>query len=1028
MSWECASCSGANPDGMRFCGFCGAPQRALRDERRLVTALFADISGFSELTNRLGPEQLLEVIDPVVAALSNVVGRYEGVIEKFAGDALMALFGAPVAQDDDAARALHVAIDMHAELARIVPHLPAAAQGLRLHAGVNSGHGIGRVIGSEVRFDYGVLGDVVVLAQRLEAAAPSGETYVGETTYQLTRKDFDFEALGELSVKGKDKPVAAWRLIGPHARLAGVPDGKGAAAVLVGRQSEMAAMNGFVARLDEGLGGAVFVLGEPGMGKTSLCEAMAARAAASQWEWLEARCLSYGGELAYWPFADLMRRLLGIVDVASDAALDVLRAALASRGLDDTLPFIGTLCGVPGAPTVQLTPQAFQTRLHESVVAILLAGAAQRPVVLHLDDLQWADGPTVALVGDVVTAAVSAPLALLASARPSASVTVDDLVARSGGSSVRLDLQPLGADAVREIATRILGTPPGPGLATALLDHTRGNPFFVEEVTRALVERGALVARGGEWHTVAGWDGEQVPLTVEGVVAARIDALSDDERGALEILSVIGRRADLLLARAVAGGIDATLPALVAAGLLDPVDGDTGRYMSFHHPLTHQVVYSRLLRRRRASLHRSVGETAEALLGADDSSVDLLARHFYVGEGYAKAFQYVLRAAARAERLFANDQAITYLRQALDIEEQATGATVQRPALLLRCAQLEEVRGSYDAALAVYDEVLDTTGDVRAVLGKASTLRKLGEYERSIATIAAARAAHESLTAEQSAALALEEGSGQSMIGDLRGAAETLNAGLALLDDRNARLQGQILIMLARVEQFAGASAGALDHAEQARRAFEAEEDLHLLATALRVLGGLQHDFANDADLDAIRGARETLEEALALARRIGNAEEAAASLVNLGLVLWSLGMTEDALRCDRESIEAFESVGLKAGVACGYCNLAEHLGLKQRWEESMAAALQGLTVATEIGHSTWISGALIGIADAAMAQGEYARAAEAAEEAAERALAAGYRDRAQSALVRAVEAHRRLGDDARAEQLLRQVPADPAP
>src|SRR5262249_8847009 len=262
--------------------------------------LFADISGFSELTGRLDAEELLEVIDPVIATLSNVVGRFGGVVEKFAGDAILALFGAPVAHDDDAARALHVALEMHRELAALIPQLSPEAAGLRLHAGVNSGRGVGRMIGSDVRTDYGVLGDVLVLAQRLEASAPSGETYVGEATYELTNEEFYFEPLGDLWVKGKDKPVKAWRLIGGRGRPAATTAISDGGKALLGRERELEAIESVAESVTGGRGCAVFVIGEAGVGKTALCDAVRASAAARGWNWLPARCLSYGGELAYW--------------------------------------------------------------------------------------------------------------------------------------------------------------------------------------------------------------------------------------------------------------------------------------------------------------------------------------------------------------------------------------------------------------------------------------------------------------------------------------------------------------------------------------------------------------------------------------------------------------------------------------------------------------------------------------------------------------------------------------------------------
>src|SRR4051795_6205179 len=287
-AWTCASCGGDNPDGTRFCGHCGAPAdqpattaesttdqdvaQALRsfvagpvadrlveaggtlpEERRLITALFADVSGFTSLADRLDPEQLLEVIDPVISALSSVVGRHGGYVEKFAGDALMALFGAPVTHEDDAARAVRVALEMHEQLARVVDDLPPEAE-LTLHVGINSGHGIARILGSEARMDYAVLGDAVILAQRLESAAPPGETYVSETTVQLTADEFEFAPVGDLTLKGKAEPVPAWRLVGSRAKQEAAGE-----AQLIGRESELGVVAEVLAELRSGHGGVLLV-------------------------------------------------------------------------------------------------------------------------------------------------------------------------------------------------------------------------------------------------------------------------------------------------------------------------------------------------------------------------------------------------------------------------------------------------------------------------------------------------------------------------------------------------------------------------------------------------------------------------------------------------------------------------------------------------------------------------------------------------------------------------------------------------
>jgi adenylate cyclase len=1065
MSWRCSACSGTNPDANGFCGRCGANRgvpgaagsragayaveetvtavvadptrgfvvsdaavtsdpggRTLRTDRRLVTSLFADISGFSELTGRLDAEQLLEIIDPVVSALSNVVGRYGGVVEKFAGDAVLALFGAPVAHDDDAARALRAALDMHDELDSLLLALAPSAADLRLHIGINSGHGIGRLVGSEVRLDYGVLGDVVVLAQRLEAAAPVGETYVGETTHELTRKEFEFEPLGELMVKGKSDPVRAWRLIGPRQQHVVAVFSSGAEQMLVGRERELSKITRFAARLGNGRGGAVFVLGEPGVGKTALAEAVHARIDDTGCEWLAARCLSYGGELAYWPFADLFRRLFSLDGVSGADAVQHLREELVALGVEEALPFVGALCGVDARAT-GWAAQSFQVRLHEAVVAVMQARAAAGAVVLHIDDLHWADGPTLALLRDLLPATRDTSLMVLATGRPEAAGIFSDLHARAPESSVRIELDPLPDEALRELAAGILEGTPSAGLVTALVERTRGNPFFVEEVTRSLAERGKLIERNGEWHTAPDWDGEQVPLTVEGVLAARIDALPDRERDALDVLAVIGRRADRKLALAISGGIEEVVPTLVAGGLLDEPDGPGASSVSFHHPLTQQVVYSRMLRRQRINLHRRVGEAAESLYGADDASIDLFARHFYLGEDADKAYVYLVRAADRAERLFANDQALSHIHKALGLTGKASDAEDQRDELLLRCAHLEEVRGRYAEALSLYREVFNATADFRAGLGQASTLRKQGDYEQCLTIVRQLRAARPNLTPRETGALALEEGWVLGLTGQVQPAVDVLQSGLASVTGQDDQLEGQVLLILARTEALSEAFGDGLAHAERARLLLERSEDLPRLAMALRVLGGAQHDAAGD-DRDAIEKARSTLEQALALARRVGNAEEQAAALINLGYVLSKLGETEAALQADRDALVAFESVGIKAGVACSYCNLAEKLHDSGRPEEAKAAALNGLAVAEEINNPYWITGALIGLAEAELELDNVKEAAAACERAAESALTHGLSQRTRAALEIAVQAYERLGDADRAQALRRRAAA----
>ena len=415
--WTCAACQGANPEGTRFCGHCGAPYEpevseehlrgvvagrigdrlaegggALPYERRLISALFADVSGFTALADRLDPEELLEVIDPVISSLSSVVTTYEGYIEKFAGDALLALFGAPVAHEDDAERALLSALEMHRELARLIQDLPHDAE-LTLHVGVNSGHGIGRILGSEARTDYAVLGDSVILAQRLESAAPPGETYVSQLTYDLTQHRFDFEPVGELTLKGKKEPVFAWPLLGERADPE--PRGRVVASQLVGRDDELSALSTVVNGVVAGGGGTVTVTGDAGIGKTRLSEEAIGRAKAQGVRWLETRCLSYGSALPYWPYAELVRAAMGIKrDEAPEETARTLRA----------YPYFVRLLGLPAEDTdvAQLAPEEFRRRLHRAFVLWLTALAAEQPTIVSIEDVHWADSSSLELTRELV--------------------------------------------------------------------------------------------------------------------------------------------------------------------------------------------------------------------------------------------------------------------------------------------------------------------------------------------------------------------------------------------------------------------------------------------------------------------------------------------------------------------------------------------------------------------------------------------------------------------------------------------------
>jgi adenylate cyclase len=952
--WACAACGSANPEGTRFCGQCGAkaPEAAAAEERRLVTAVFADISGFTPLADRLDPEELLEVIDPVVSALSSVVGRYEGFVEKFAGDALLALFGAPVSHDDDAARALHVALEMHAELERIKDELPEDARGLTLHVGVNSGHGIARIIGSEARTDYAVLGDAVILAQRLESAAPPGETYVSETTVRLAEHLFELEPVGELTLKGKSEPVRAWRLLGARTTTS-----RPGTSRMICRERELAA-------LDDGLrdGGVVTVTGEPGVGKSRLLDEAQGLAAERGLRWLPARCLSYGAALPYWPFAELLRR----------------------EGAPDD-PFVARLLGERGP---ELEPEAFRRGLHDAIAA-WLAGLA--PAVLALEDVHWIDAASRALLGELVR---RGSVTLVLSGRPEAETVLAELAPQR----TRIVLTPLDEAGVAELIGAQLGEPPPPELAAFIGGRTAGNPFFVQELVRALQESGALAREDERWRMRAGWDARDLPPTIEEVLSGRMDGLSRAAASTLQAASVIGRRSPESLLGAIGADLGA-LGELVAAGFLHEAQDEDGRVLVFHHALVQDVAYARLLRKQRRTLHGAVAAAAEELYGNGDDTVDLLARHLYLAGAGPKAVKFLLRAAQRARRLYANQEAILHLTRCAELVPEDLE-------LLLELADLHELVGDYDRALGLYEQVRDATGDVRAWRGLASVHRKRGEYWEALAIVDDAFADRR-LTGVDLSALWLEGGWALSLTGRYGPAVDVLTTGLEV---GGAGATGaQLLLELGRAMSVDGDLAGGLERANEARARFEALDDIRGLATALRVIGSIENQLGRPDE------AAAALREGLALAERIGIVEEIGGCLINLGMVELERGRLDDAHACNRRAIEEFERVGHGSGRAWGYSNLAWSLTCAGDYEEARTTCEESLAFSRAIGHVATVAETLdtLSVIDARTER--HAEAAAHAEQAAELFTEMGALPKALDAWERAASAWTSLEDEERA-------------
>ena len=1041
MEWACTACGGANPEGTKFCGHCGAAGRGkvetsvshvtdvsdalksfvskqvatrifesggdLREERRLVTCLFADLSGFTPLADRLDPEELLEVIDPIIERLTNIVGRYEGYVDKFAGDALLAFFGAPVAQEDDAHRALLVALEMHQEIASIGPELPPDAGELTLHVGVNTGHVVARVLGTDIRMDYSVLGDAVILAQRLESAAPAGETFVGPTTFALTQERFDFESVGELTLKGKQEPVSAWRLKGKRALARN-------SVALVGRDAEMSSIELVLDRLSTSSGSVISVVGEPGVGKSRLTTEARRLAEARAQRWLTARCLAYGTGIAYWPFADLVRRLVGIHPKdGPEKASPLLDGTFAALGLDVYRPFMARMLGLPAPEVDDFDPESFRRGLHEAFIGSVEVLCRDQPTVLAIEDLHWADPSSLALTSDLAAVTQERSLVLCITARTEAVGTLLEVAAGADdGHRLALQLDPLDAPAIEPLVSEVLGGPAGRDVIDLVNERAVGNPFYAIEIVRAMVDGGSLLQVDGRWSLSAGTDVRTIPPTIEGVLSARIDLLPSQVATTLQVASVIGRRVRLPLLEGThpVADVKAHLDALLSAGFLERSasnEQDDEEELIFHHALVQDVAYARLLRRDRRALHLRVAEVAEELYGANDDTIDLLARHLHLAEAGEKAITYLIRAGRRAARLFANDEALIHLQHAADISKTNPEHDRYLDDILLEIAALQELRGNYEEALVLYGEVRSRSNSPSAWKGVAASHRNRSEYAKALDTIE--EALSQDFPSGGLPDLYLEKGWILSREGKYSEALQALQEGLMTAGKRKDDVVGQIHLQITRATSVLGEMNEALKHALAGVMIFESSNDLKGFVTAMRILGDTyrQSDLYDDA--------AEALRRGLSLARKTGNAEEVGGCLINLGLVEMSRQASEAAIDCDREAIDVFRSISHISGQAIGHSNLAEKLVLAGRTDEAIVEAGKALELAESIGHRQTIADVTDTIAMIHLANGEFDAAAQRAEAAADIYLEMEAAPAAARSLLRAVEAYEKKGEAERA-------------
>ena len=924
----CAQCGTELPAGAKFCLECGQPvgtrpvmpsrfatpetytpkhlaekiltaRNDLAGERKQVTVLFADIKGSLELIANRDPEEARHILDPVLEHLMAAVHRYEGTVNQVMGDGIMALFGAPVAHEDHAVRACYAALAMQAAMRRYGEEV-RRTHGLAVQSrvGLNSGDVVVRAISNDLHMDYSAIGQTTHLAARMEQLATPGSILLTATTLWLVEGLVQVRALGPIPVKGLAEPVEVFELIGASTvrrRLqAAVARGL---TRFVGRQTELDALSHAQERAGAGHGQVVALVGEAGVGKSRLVYEFVHSHRTYDWLVLESASVSYGKATPYFPVLDLLKRYAHVEehdDTRTIRAKVTGQVLTLDATLQDTVPaLLALLDALPeDSPFLRLDPPQRRQRTLAALKRLLLRESQGQPLLLVFEDLHWIDAETQALLDSLVESLPTARLLLLVNYRPE-----DQHGWGSKTYYTQLRLDPLPPVSAEELLQALLGDDPSLApIKQLLIERTEGNPFFLEESVRALVETGVLVGERGAYRLAQALQSLQVPATVLAVLAARIDRLPAEDKRLLQTAAVIGNEISLPLLQAIAELPDEALhrglARLQAAEFLYETQLFPEREYTFKHALTHEVAYRSLLQERRRTLHAQIVTALEAAFPdrlAEQS--ERLAYHAIRGEVWEKAVPYCRQAGVKA---FAHSA----LREAVASFEQA----------LVALQHLPDVRDTHEQTI-----------DLRLAL--CSSLFLLGEHRQSLVHLREA----------DTLASALGD---QHRLGWV--SAQMSNTLVALGDNDRALASGQRALALAT-----------------------ALGDFPLLAQANTRLGHVYHILGNyPRAMDLLRQAVEALPEE-SIRDRIGERVSTAPFLpvTSRSLLLWSLAevgaFTEGVVR-GAEGVRIAEAAEHLSSLILAYMGVGRLFFRQGDVHKAVPVLERGLRLCEIDNISTW--------------------------------------------------------------------------
>lgn len=978
MQSRCSNCGFYNPPGMRFCGNCGAKLSNLATgmlippapaqemgimmggnlmermkqagleaagQRRNVTILFTDLSGYTALAERMDGDDLYELIQKYIHLLINDVYKYEGIVDKLTGDGLMALFGAPISYENNAERGVRSALEMQANVTKLSREIKAQL-GVDLHmrVGLHSGSVVVGGIGSDLMMDYTAIGDTVNLARRIEEAAPPGAVLVSEAVYRQVRTLFDCQQISVLNPKGIAHPVTAFRVLGVKVHPGSVRGVEGLRSPMVGRESELNLLKEATAQLvNRKQGQLTLITGEAGLGKSRLTAEFKEWLGKSNIRILEGQSMAYRRSLSYWIFQDIFYHYLHLPpntpELQTRERLTQAIYQLMGNQAAESLPYLEHFLNLPYSdPTVgerlrYLDAGQLRQQIFLAVRDVLVLESYRQPLLLILDDLHWADEASLELLRFLLEAIRETPIFVLGISRqilPGLMTRTVEWAQQKLADRFRaIELQSLSIDQSERLLRQLLALPSLPReLRNQILQRSAGIPFYLEEILRMLIDEGVLQREDGQWHVVeeASKASVGVPDTLQGLILARFDRLDAVQRRVLQVASVIGKNFSLPVLTIVLQSEDPAqvhhiLNSLVEREFILPNPSEVTSEYIFRHILTSDAIYGTILRRERSKIHGQVGEAIESLF-ADrlESQVELLANHYRYSPLLDRALNYLILSGQKSARNHANEQARQHFEAALELIPQVKPQAYQILQTHLGLGDCLSFFGDYPAARQHYETAMTAISGQTIhlhVQERATCLRKIANIYVRQGDYAQAK-------------VYLQEGQ------------KVLAASPALLPVEMA----QTLNDMGWIHFRQGDLTEAWSLMQEALRLVESSDAYDAISSIYNRLGGLAY---NQGEWER---AASYLRKSIAIRESIRDAVGLATSFNNLGLLEIEMGEFDNALQNLTRSYELKTRLGQAEGITMALTNLGWLRIYRGELSEAAKALEKARLLAEQIGYS----------------------------------------------------------------------------